>query len=138
MAFLTAIMQVTARTYLLPLDYMCNRCRFTNTREINDITASPEEGVYVHGLFMEGSGWEDGKGDDEGYITDSKMKDLHPYMPICNVYSVHIDEMDWTAMYHCPVFATSHRGATFIFTANVRMDPDDIETRWVLAGAAML
>jgi len=138
MSFLTAVMQTTARANQLPLDYMTNRCRFSNIRDVADILSQPATGVNIHGLFMEGSGWEDGKGDDEGYITDSKMKDLHPYMPIANVYSVHIDEMDWTAMYHCPVFATSLRGATYIFTANVRMDPDDDEKRWILAGAALL
>lgn len=144
MSFLTAVMQTTARANQLPLDYMTNRCRFSNFRDVADIPdtdkgkGQPLQGVNVHGLFMEGSGWEDGKGDDEGYITDSKMKDLHPYMPICNVYSVHIDEMDWNAMYHCPVFSTSLRGATFIFVANVRMDPDDYENRWILAGAALL
>merc|ERR1719215_12370 len=138
MSFLTSNMQVAARSNNLPLDFMTNRCRFYNTRDLNDITGVPEKGVHVHGLFMEGAGWEDGKGDDEGYITESKMKDLHPVMPICNIYSVHIDDMDWNSMYHCPVFSTSLRGATYIFTANVRMDPDDIETRWTLAGAALL
>jgi len=138
MSFLTGVMQTTARANQLPLDYMTNRCRFSNIRDVADIIGQPSAGVNVHGLFMEGSGWEDGKGDDEGYITDSKMKDLHPYMPICNVYSVHIDEMDWFAMYHCPVYGTSLRGATFIFQANIRMDPDDNENRWILAGAALL
>jgi dynein heavy chain len=138
MSFMTAVMQTTARSQALPLDYMTNRVRFTNTRDIAEIIGQPTDGVYVHGLYMEGAGWEDGKGEDEGYITDSKPKDLFPYMPIANVYSVHIDLMDWTAMYHCPVFATSTRGATFIFQANVRMDPDDDEKRWVLAGAAIL
>jgi len=138
MSFMTAVMQTTARSQQLPLDYMKNRCKFSNTRDVAEIPGQPADGVYIHGLFMEGSGWEDGKGDDEGYITDSKMKDLHPAMPVCNVYSVHIDLMDWTAMYHCPVFATSTRGPTFIFEANVRMDPDDDEKRWVLAGAALL
>jgi len=138
MSFMTAVMQVTARANQLPLDYMTNRTRFLNTRDVADITSQPAKGVYIHGLFMEGAGWEDGKGEDEGYITDSKMKDLHPYMPIANVYSVHIDEMDWFAMYHCPVFATSLRGATFIMQGNVRMDPDDNEVRWILAGAALL
>jgi dynein heavy chain len=138
MSFMTAVMQTTARSQQLPLDYMTNRCKFTNTRDLAEIPGQPVEGVYIHGLYMEGAGWEEGKGEDEGYITDSKMKDLHPYMPICNVYSCHIDLMDWNAMYHCPVFATSLRGATFIFQANVRMDPDDDEKRWVLAGAALL
>jgi len=138
MSFLTSNMQVEARSKNLELDFMTNRCRFYNTRDLNEIRGLPPKGVNVHGLFMEGAGWEDGKGEDEGYITESKMKELHPVMPICNVYAVHINDMDWNAMYHCPVFSTSLRGATFIFQANVRMDPDDSETRWILAGAAML
>jgi len=138
MSFLTSNMQVAARSNNLPLDFMVNRCRFYNIREVSEVVGLPAQGVNVHGLFMEGAGWEDGKGEDEGYITESKMKDLHPQMPICNIYAVHIDEMDWNCMYHCPVFSTSLRGATFIFQANVRMDPDDFENRWTLAGAAML
>jgi len=138
MSFLTSNMQVAARGNSLPLDYMTNRCQFYNTTNLDDISGLPPQGVHVHGLFMEGAGWELGKGDEEGYITESKMKDLHPEMPICNIYAVHIDIMSWESMYHCPVFSTSLRGATFIFQANVRMDPDDIETRWILAGAAML
>jgi len=138
MSFLTSNMQVASRSLNLPLDFMTNRCRFYNTRDLNEITGVPPAGVHVHGLFMEGAGWEDGKGDDEGYITESKMKDLHPLMPICNIYAVHMDDMSWQAMYHCPVFTTSLRGATYVFTANIRMDPDDNETRWVLGGAALL
>merc|ERR1711920_188353 len=138
MSFLTSNMQVAARSKGQPLDFMNNRCRFYNIRDVSEVSGLPPQGVNVHGLFMEGAGWEDGKGDDEGYITDSKMKDLHPVMPVCNVFAVHIDDMDWNSMYHCPVFSTSLRGATFIFQANVRMDPDDVEVRWTLAGAAML
>merc|ERR1712093_693278 len=46
--------------------------------ELSEIVGQPSNGVYVHGFFMEGAGWEDGKGDEEGYITDSKLKDLLP------------------------------------------------------------
>jgi len=143
-SFLTSNMQVAARTNSLPLDYMTNRSRFYNIRDVAEIIGLPEVGVNVHGLFLEGAGWEDGKGDDEGYITESRMNDLHPAMPICNIFAVHIDVMDWTAMYHCPVFITSLRRGPekgtpdFAYLANMRMDPDDNEHRWTLAGAAML
>merc|ERR1712096_8119 len=85
MSFLTAVKQVTSRTKMLPLDFMTNRCTFTNSYELSELTAQPATGVYTHGLFLEGAGWEDGKGEDEGYITDSKLKELHPVMPILNV-----------------------------------------------------
>merc|ERR1719254_323803 len=102
-------MQTTARSQALPLDFMTNRVCFTNTRDLHEIADVPAQGVYIHGLFLEGAGWEDGKGEEEGYITESKMKDLHPLMPIANIYAVHIEQMSWTSMYHCPVFSTSLR-----------------------------
>lgn len=43
---------------------MC-RCRFYNTRDLAEITGVPAQGVNVHGLYLEGAGWEDGKGEDE-------------------------------------------------------------------------
>jgi dynein heavy chain len=138
MAFLTAVMQVTARASGLPLDYMTNRTTFLNIRDPSDIVALPASGVHIHGLFLEGASWEEGKGEDEGYIFDSKMKELHPVMPVANVYSVQLKAMDWSNMYKCPVFVTSMRGDTFVVAVNVRMDPDDDEKRWILFGAALL
>jgi dynein heavy chain len=138
MAFLTAVMQTTAREKKLPLDFMSNRVVVTNSRDPLDVMAYPQNGVYVHGLFFEGASWEDGKGEEEGYIAESKMKELHPDCPIINVFSLHIEQVDWSNMYHCPVFVTSARGFTFVVEVNLRMDPDDIDIRWILAGAALL
>lgn len=120
------------------MDFMFNRWCFTNAHDIHELPQAPAEGVFLHGMCMEGAGWEEGKGDDEGYITESKLKDLHPMMPYCNVYSVHIEKMSWTSMYCCPIFVTALRGATFVVQSNVRMDPDDDDKRWILAGAAMI
>merc|ERR1719463_530724 len=36
MSFLTSNMQVAARSNGLPLDFMTNRCRFYNTRDLNE------------------------------------------------------------------------------------------------------
>ena len=142
MSYLTAVTQVTARKFDLPLDCMTNRCVITNIREpkieLTPTTPPPANGVYIHGMFMEGASWEDGKGEEEGYITDSKLKVLHPPMPVMNVYAVDAKEMDWDNMYRCPVYITSQRGPTYLFTANIRMEPDDNQNRWILAGAALL
>jgi dynein heavy chain len=138
MAFLTAVMQVTARASSLPLDFMVNRSTFLNVRDPSDIPGQPSSGVHIHGLFLEGASWEEGKGEDEGYIFDSKMKELHPIMPVANVFSLPSDKMSWDNMYKCPVFVTAMRGDTFVVAFNVRMDPDDDEKRWILFGAALL
>jgi len=138
MAFLTAVMQVTARASGLALDYMTNRAMWLNTRDPAELARPPTHGVYIHGLFLEGASWEEGKGDDEGYIADSRAKELRPEMQVAHVFSVQLSQMDWTSMYHCPVFVTALRGSTFVVEVNVRMDPDDDERRWILAGTALL
>ena len=51
--------------------YNCLR----NIMDPSDVVSHPNSGVHIHGLFLEGASWEEGKGDDEGYISDSKMKD---------------------------------------------------------------
>jgi dynein heavy chain len=61
MSFLTAIMQVTARQSLLPLDDMCLRCDVLNTKDPEEMQANAESGAFVHGLFLEGAGWELGR-----------------------------------------------------------------------------
>ncbi len=62
MSFLTAIMQVTARQNMLPLDDMCLRTDVLNTKDIDELQGSAESGAYVHGFFLEGAGWEYGRG----------------------------------------------------------------------------
>jgi dynein heavy chain len=143
MSYLTAVMQVAAREHNLPLDSMTLRCSVTNLKDpkIELSPASPpppKGGVYIHGLFLEGASWEDGKGDEEGYLADPRPKVLHPLVPVVNVYAVPAKEMEWQNMYHCPVYITSTRGPTYLFTANIHMEPDDEERKWILAGTALL
>lgn len=70
MSYLTAIMQVTARTKQLPLDNMCLVTEVTNTKDKAEYTEFAEAGAYVNGFFLEGAGWELGRGGEQGYLTE--------------------------------------------------------------------
>ncbi len=61
MSFLTAIMQVTARMHMLPLDDMCLRTDVLNTKDPEEMPGNAENGAFVHGFFLEGAGWELGR-----------------------------------------------------------------------------
>ena len=76
-SFLTAIMQSTARKNELPLDKMSLACEVTKKNK-EEMQAPPREGAYIHGLFMEGARWDI----NIGSIVESKMKELHPMMPV--------------------------------------------------------
>lgn len=56
-SFLTAIMQSIARKNEWPLDQMALQCEVTKKNR-EEFRSPPREGVYIHGLFMEGARWD--------------------------------------------------------------------------------
>ena len=139
MSFLTAIMQVTAREKFLPLDDMCLRTDVLNTKDTEELPGPAESGAYVHGFFLEGAGWECGRGGEQGYLADMILKELHPELPVMHVTSIRLAEREKTGVYECPVYVTSMRGPTYIFTANLKMESEESDpNKWILAGVALL
>jgi len=53
-----------------------------------EVVTYAENGYYIHGLYLEGCAWEMGGGGNEGYITEAKLKELHPKLPVVNVIAV--------------------------------------------------
>lgn len=43
--------------------------------------AAPREGVYIHGLFLEGARWDS----NLGVLAEARLKELHPPMPVIYV-----------------------------------------------------
>lgn len=130
-SFLTAIMQQMARKNEWPLDRMCLQCDVTKkTRE--DMSGPPREGAYVHGLFMEGARWDM----QTGVISEARLKDLQPAMPVIFIRAIPVDRQDARNVYECPVYKTKQRGPTFVWTFNLKSR--DRPSRWILAGVALL
>jgi dynein heavy chain, axonemal len=44
-------------------------------------SSAPRDGAYVYGIFMEGARWDI----TQGVITDSKLKELYPPLPVINI-----------------------------------------------------
>ena len=66
-------------------------------------------------------------------------KELDPKIPVMNVFSVPLVERKTDGYYTCPVYYTTARGATYIFTAYLKMERDDYpELNWILAGVALI
>jgi len=132
MAYITAILQTTARANDLPLDQMDIWTDFTIQTDASQLAGFPEAGMYIHGLFMEGAGWDDKK----GVLCDSVPKELHPCMPIMHVRGLVHGSYSTEMVYKTPVYTTSMRGPTFVFPATLK-SADKIN-KWVLAGVCLL
>merc|ERR1712195_230018 len=74
MAYVTAILQTTARQNELPLDQMDIYTDVTEENSPAMCTAPSEDGMFLHGLYMEGARWDPKR----QCITESLPKELHP------------------------------------------------------------
>jgi len=117
MSYLTAIMQVTARASGMPLDDMTLKTDILNSKNKAEYPEFAHAGAYINGFFLEGAGWEAGRGGETGYLTDMILKELHPEVPIMHVTAIRKSERVTKGMYTCPVYTTTMRGPTYIFAA---------------------
>lgn len=139
MSFLTSIKQVTARRDNLALDDMVLKTDVINIRDPTEIAESAENGAYIHGFFMQGAAWELGRGSEQGNLMDMIPKELSPELPVMHVTSINRVDVQSAGMYDCPVYVTSARGATYVFTAKLKMESEEYDHKlWILSGVALL
>jgi len=139
MSYITAIMQVTSRMHMLPLDDICLRTDVLNEKDPEVLPGFAENGAYIHGFFLEGAGWELGRAGEQGYLTDMVLKDLHPVLPVMHISAVRFNERKTIGYYECPVYVTTARGPTFTFTSYLKMESEEADpNKWILAGVALL
>ncbi|NWV12183.1 DYH9 protein, partial [Ptilonorhynchus violaceus] len=128
---LTAVMQSAARRNKWPLDKMTLQCEVTK-KSREDFASAPREGAYVHGLFLEGARWDT----QSGVITDARLQELTPAMPVVFLRAVPDDKQDTRGVYPCPLYRTRQRGPTYVWTFNLKTKENP--SKWVLAGVALL
>jgi dynein heavy chain len=144
-AFITAVMQTTARKRGWPLDDVVT---FTDptTMDWEEADQQPEEGAFVHGLYIEGARWDR----DAGEIRDSFLRDLTPQMPILHVIAIPRTEVKLEGYHDTPAYYVSQRGGgnppgSYVFFATLKTS--EVTTKglygvysykWVLAGVGLL
>ena len=99
----------------------------------DDIVTPPPEGVYVHGLYLDGAGW-DRRGSK---LIESQPKVLFSLLPVVHIYAVNVATVKDSKFYHCPVYKKPRRtDLTYVTTITLRtqQNPD----HWILRGVALL
>jgi len=105
--------------------------------EAEEVTEYPEDGMFIHGLCMEGARWDMKK----GVIAESIPKELHPRMPLILVKGVLYADVDKTGIFDCPVYITTKRGdsppfGVYCFIATLKTSVEI--NKWVMCGAAIM
>ena len=105
-----------------------------------DISQPPPEGVYVHGLYLDGAGW-DRKGNR---LMEPHAKVLFTPLPVIHLYAVNSsNHLRDNKLYMCPVYKKPSRtDLTYITTVSLRIPATPLHAAnpefWVLRGVALL
>ncbi|GIL57271.1 hypothetical protein Vafri_12526 [Volvox africanus] len=139
-SFTTAALQNYARKHTLPIDIVGFDFVMMGT-DPAAYTTPPEDGVYVHGLFLEGCAW-----DSLGHkLCESRPKVLFESAPVIWLQPRPTDQFTEEPSYECPVYRTAERkgvlattGHSTNFLMMIRMPSDLPQWHWTLRGVCML
>ena len=71
-----------------------------------------------------------------GSIVESRLKELHPLMPVIYIKALTQDKQETRNLYECPIYKTRERGQTFVWTFSLRTK--EKPSKWILAGVSLL
>jgi len=138
--FMTAALQTYARKTKTAIDTLKFK---TCVRSYgpDDIQEVPEDGVNIHGLFLEGARWDDGR---ECLEDSEPRKPIVPF-PVIALEPVLMEDDVETGTYECPMYKTSLRKGTLSTTGHstnfvmfLYMPTELAADYWVRRGAALL
>ncbi|XP_055873384.1 dynein axonemal heavy chain 6-like isoform X2 [Biomphalaria glabrata] len=157
--FLTGTLQNYARKYNLPIDHLSFQFNMIKVlRDQAEVTVQmqslkfgeeipldkeitlPEDGVLVHGLFMDGFRWDW----DEMVCTDSIQGQMNSSLPMMHM-EPKMDYVPSELLYTAPLYKTAERagvlsttGHSTNFVVPVQLPSNKPQDYWIAKGAALL
>lgn len=135
-SYLTALIQQACRKNSWPLDKCALVASVTNKTDSIEVTTRPEHGCNVHGLYLEGVGWDL----DNGEICEQKPCQLIQPMPVIRLTPIELHKVKVTETLRLPVYVTSQRrnamGIGHVF--DVDLHTSRHVSHWILQGAAIV
>uniref|UniRef100_A0A9J8DK93 Dynein, axonemal, heavy chain 6 n=1 Tax=Cyprinus carpio carpio TaxID=630221 RepID=A0A9J8DK93_CYPCA len=138
--FLTGALQNHARKYNLPIDEL--NFRFNMVPVYRDQTLLPtmEDGVLVHGMFMDACRWDD----TNMVIEDALLRVMNPMLPVVH-FEPQQNYVPEPTLYHAPLYKTSIRAGTLSttghstnFVVTVMLPSNQPSDYWISKASALL
>ena len=137
--FLTAVLQTHARTHGMPVDTL-SFSHSVLSLSPQEISSSPEEGVYVSGLFLNGARWDA----EAACLAESRSREMFAEMPPIHFFPQQHSQPT-TNSYVCPLYKTADRHGTLSttgqstnFITTVEIPSAVPQEFWVLRGVALV
>ena len=99
-----------------------------------DVTAPPQEGVFVYGLYLDGAAWDK----KNSRLIEATPKVLFVPIPIVHIFAVNLKEyvLD-PKQYVCPAYKKPRRTDLTYITA-LSLKSNQHPDHWTLRGTALL
>ncbi|KAF7265346.1 hypothetical protein GWI33_021235 [Rhynchophorus ferrugineus] len=131
--FLTAMRQDVTRAHKgWALDSVVLQNLITRYNK-EDIKDGPQEGVYVHGLFLEGASLDR----RTAKLVESKAKVLYEQMPVIYIYAINTTAGKDPKLYECPIYRKPQR-TDQKYVGSIDFETDHNPRHWTLRGVALL
>eukprot|EP00210_Caulerpa_lentillifera_P003766 g3598.t1 len=140
--FITGVLQMHARKHLIPIDTLSFDFSITpwmDPKQVVDQT--PEDGVYVHGMFIEAGQWDH----QTGRLVDAEKGYIHSKLPL--VHFQPIEHPCIEGKYTCPLYKTSKRSGSlsttgsstnYILSVHLPIPDDRTSDFYIQRGTALL
>ena len=134
-SYLTALVQITCRRKGWALDRSTLFTLTTTMTEVSQVKERLEDGCYVHGLYLEGAGWDVPK----SILRRQDPKVLIVELPILQVLPIEASRLQLAGTFRTPVYVTQARrnamGVGLVFEADLATQ--EHPSRWTLQGVSL-
>jgi dynein heavy chain len=135
-SYVSALVQITCRKYVWPLDRSTVFTRVTKFISADEIKGPPKDGAYVQGLFLEGAKWDV----ERGVLAPQEKKILIYELPILEIIPQEVSKLKLVGTFRTPLYVTRDRrnAAGVGLVMECDLSSDKHPSHWILESVALI